>query len=389
MHRFMHGFGQARYIQITGLPPSALWTLAKLLWLREAYPALYQASARFVLLHDYLLARLGAEEFVTDPSNASLTGLLDVRARTWSTEILAAIDLPSAVLPLVRPPGTVAGVVSREAAERTGLRAGTPLLVGGGDQQCGALGIGAVHPGQAGMILGTAAVISCPMNHPVIDEAGRLFCTVHVVPERWVIEGIQNSFGSAVHWWAEQIGVDTPEALDALASTASPGAEGVCFYPYLAGIGSPDFAADVRGAFLGLSLTTRPADLARAVLEGTTLELRRILATITPYVDIRQYVVAGGGAMRPWRVQLLADVLGHAIAVNPVAEATLLGVAICAWTGLGRFATLEDGVRCFTHAGIGTLAPRLPDDVRQRLWARYLRGVSCIRQFHAQSGDGA
>lgn len=388
LDRFIHAFGKRQFISITGLPPSALWTVAKLLWLQDTRPAWFHGCTRFVLLHDYLLARLGAVEYYTDPSNASLTGLFDLRTRTWSDDILTTINLPASYLSVLQPAGAVVGAVSQEATDATGLPVGTPLLVGGGDQQCGALGIGASQPGDAGIILGTAAVISCPMDHPVFDETGRFFCTAHIAPNRWVIEGIHNTFGSAIRWMSQHIGIEAPEAFDALARHAPPGAHGIMFYPYLAGIGSPDFESRTRGALLGIGLETQRADLARAVLEGTTMELRRILETITPRVDIQQYIVAGGGATRPLRVQLLADLLGHAVAVNPVAEATLLGVAICAWTGLGRFATMEEGLRCCTDVRGRTVEPHLSEDVRQHLWARYQQGVSLVRQFHGLEGGG-
>jgi sugar (pentulose or hexulose) kinase len=386
LDRFITDFGRERFIARTGLPPSALWSLAKILWLQDNAPEMGSAHPRFVLLHDYTLAALGADDFYTDPSNASVTGCLTLATGAWNREILESARLALSQFPVVCPAGTPVGTVSAAAAETTGIAEGTPLVVGGGDQQCGALGIGAVHPGTAGIVLGTAAVVSCPTDHPICDTQNHVFCTAHVVPGRWVIEGIHNTFGSAARWASLLLGQDSPEAFDALAMEAASGAEGVCFYPYLAGIGSPDFDAATQGAFLGVKLSTTPAEMARAVLEGTTLELRRVLDSLQPYSAIDRFVVAGGGAARPLRVQLLADVLGHPLTVNPIPEATLVGAAMCAWTGVGRFSSLLDAAGSWETHDMRTVTPTLPDADRDALVARYRQGIPLVRQFRGLPG---
>lgn len=379
VRRFSARVDDRTFAAITGLPPSALWSLAKILWLHDTSPT--TPIARFVLLHDYLLHRCGADAWVTDPSNASLTGLLDLRTLSWSDTILAAAGITAAQLPQLQPAASVAGHLSIAAARETGLLDGTPLIVGGGDQQCAALGIGAVDPGVAGVCLGTAAVISYPIDRPAFDEAGRFFCTAHAAPGRWVMEGIHNAFGSSSHWGSRMLGTSSAAEFDALAAGSTPGAGGMIYLPFLAGIGSPDFDADARGALLGLDLSHQPADVARAILEGMALEIRRISEPITAHVDVRQFIIAGAGATRSLRVQILADVLGRPLLLNPVPQATLLGAAILAWTGIGRYPDVATGTRACTSTATQLVESIMDDVARASAYHRYCQAVTQVRQL--------
>ncbi len=349
MSRFVEGVGASRFTTITGLPPSALWSLAKVLRL--------EGAPRIALLHDYVLARLGADELVTDPSNASLTGLLELSTLHWSEEILAAAGLAEDRLPRILPAGVRAGTLEPDIARETGLPGGTPLVVGGGDQQCAALGAGACEPGDSALCVGTAAVISCPTDKPTIDETGRWFCTAHVAPERWVLEGIHNTYGSAVAWACDLLGLEGPEELEGLARESGGDAKGVTFLPFLAGIGSPDFDATASGLLAGLRLPVTRAQVARAVLEGLCHEVRRILESMEPGVDIDRLRVVGG-ASGSLTNELLSEITGRKLAVSEAPEAGLLGTAILAWTELGRFGSVIEGSEAWAERGSSWLEPR-------------------------------
>ncbi len=386
LERFIRRFGGARFIRITGLPPSTLWSLAKILWLRQEQPGVFRRAERFLLLHDYALHRFGAPGFVTDFSNASVTGLLNIRGRCWDPDVLEAAGLSEARLPALAQAGDIAGRLSRDVARATGLRWGTPLLVGGGDQQCAALGIGALDPGQTGLCLGTAAVVSCPTNRPVTDPRGRFFCTVHVVPDRWVLEGIQNTYGAAVRWTRMRGRFGSGEKLRRIAEGGSPGASGALFFPFLAGIGSPDFDPDVRGAFVGLSLFHDRHDLARSVLEGIGLEMRRILDSMQGHLRGGRLIVAGGEITRRQGLEILADMTGCELRLSRTPDATLLGAALLAWTGLGRFRSLREAAR----RAVRETGPRVPVTLARRhrdaLYQRYCRWVKVIRDMTARGG---
>jgi xylulokinase len=374
-------FGAARYEALTGLPPSFLWTLGKLLLLRRADPAVWGGTARFALLHDFVLRAFGAGDLYCDLSNASLTGLLDLRALDWSDEILAAAGLDRARLPTLVRPGQRVGAVSREAARRSGLREGTWLVAGGGDQQCAALGQGAVEPGDAGLCLGTAAVVSCPVDAPLTGTGGRFFCTVHAAPGRWVIEGLLNSVGSALDWAARALGLDGVAALEAEASGAS--SEGAFFLPHLSGVGSPDHRAAARGAWVGLDLGCTRARLARAAFEGVAHETGRILDAMEERGPIRQLVLSGGGAAGQLLPRLLADLSGRRLVLREHHEATLAGAALLAWCGAGRFADPLEAARTLGRQGCARMVEPAGEPA-ERLAAR-ARYLAWVRAFLAQA----
>ncbi len=299
--------GPGRFSRITGLPPSALWSLAKIAWLQRERPEVARAAGRYVLLVDHVLSHLGGRPPVTDPSAASVTGLLDLARGDWSAELLDAAGLAAHEVPELAAAGTVVGRLTAAAAAATGLPEGLPLVLGGGDQQCSALGVGVIDPGQAALGLGTAAVVSCPVDRPPVgDEGAGWFGTAHVIPGRWVIEAIHNTYGATLAWCRDLLAVDSVSSLERLAAEAPAGAGGLLLLPFLSGIGSPDFAGAVRGAILGIDTASGRAELARAALEGVALELRRILDAVADQVAVERLAVSGGGAAPGLATRLLA-----------------------------------------------------------------------------------
>lgn len=213
--------GAAHFAQVTGLVPSALWSLSRILWWQQRG---LPPGARFATVQDWLLRRLGASEWVLDPANASAVGLLNVHSLTWDDALLQATGVARAQLPALAASGTPVGRLARGVAAATGLPAGTPLILGGGDQQCASLGAGVVDPGMVAANLGTAGVISAPCERPLIDRRGRLVCLAHVVPGRWVLEGLETSYGGGLTWGGDLLGEDpvavAPEAEASLFGTA-------------------------------------------------------------------------------------------------------------------------------------------------------------------------
>ena len=377
---FIRKFGAARFQRITGLPSSPLWSLGKILWLQQEHPAAYRSAAWFVLLHDYLMRRLGAPKFITDFSNASLTGLLDITQRDWSPALLRAVGIAAGQLPALQPAAARAGVLSAAAAAKCGLRAGTPLIVGGGDQQCAALGIGAVAPGDAGLCLGTAAVISCPVARPVHRRRGGFFCTAHVVPERWVVEGFHTTFGGALRWLLQLLRLRSVQEFEQAAMKASPAWQRITFLPFLAGIGSPDFDADARGVLAGLDLTHGRSEIARAAIEGVALETRRILEQVTPFVHLKRLVAVGGISARDIIPQAIADATGQPLFMCRTSEATLHGLACLAWTGVGAYRDIVAAARRCAGGTLRRLQPAGGDPRRAARYTQYCAWVNAARR---------
>ena len=374
LQQFWRRLGEARFRRITGLQPSTLWSLAKILSLQQAPRRL--RPARFALLNDYILWKLGAPGLITDTSSASLTGLLDIRRLRWSPAILRAAGLSEENLPALAQPGTIVGSLSSRTAIRCGLPAGTPLVLAGGDQQCADLGMGVLDATDTGICLGTAGVLSCPTKRLPSRLRTGIFCTAHVVPDRWVLEGIHKAYGSALEWVGRVLNLATPfQAVAPELFALEP-----LFLPFLAGMGSPDFDPAVRGSFVGLDAAHGPQDLARGVVLGNALELRRIFEAMGSCTSRRRVTITGGETRSRDLVQTLADISGFTLRVSSTHHATLLGAALLAWTGTGRFQTLRHAVRACVGLPKMLVSPRTKPSQRDKLYARYVSHVDAIRR---------
>ncbi len=340
--------GAERGYQITGHRISASYTAAKLLWVRDNEPEIYKKCSRVVQAKDYIIYRLTGK-LVTDYSDASGTNLFDLKRKVWSEELLEAFDIPEKLLPELHSSADVAGYVTVEAAEETGLLAGTPVVTGGGDGSCACVGAGVVGEGNAYNILGSSSWISSASREPVYDEKMRTFNWVHLDPELYTPCGTMQAAGYSYRWFADTFykeekeqakrsGRSIYEKINEDAANVRPGAEGLIYLPYLLGERSPRWDPDARGCFTGISVTTTKADMARAVLEGVGFNLKVILDILQEKESIESLIMIGGGAKgRVW-MQILADIFQKELLVpRYLEEASSMGAAICAGVGVGIY----------------------------------------------------
>jgi xylulokinase len=332
------------YYDITGLPNNPAFSLGKILQLKKHHPGLFQTTAKFSLVHDFVLRKLGCDDFYLDWSNASLTGMFDIAGFTWSEAILSLTGIPADKLPTLVPSGKIVGKLSPQAAAACGLLAGTPLVSGGGDHQCAGIGAGALAAGILEITLGTAGVSLCYSNKLVKDKRMRLSCCAHAVPGKWEMEGLQNSAGASLQWLLKLFGhKNLSRMLQQKIAALEPGAGGIIFYPYLAGASAPYWNPEAKGIFLGLTHQHSQAALSKAVMEGVSLETRQILEVFTalkiPITEIR--LTGGYTNLEIWN-QIQADIYGKPVAtlVNP--QASLQGAAILAAQGIGAFCSFKE-----------------------------------------------
>ncbi|MFQ5809519.1 MAG: FGGY-family carbohydrate kinase [Armatimonadota bacterium] len=336
----------ATVYRIAGNRLDPRYTLSKMAWVQRAEPAVYRRAALFLQAKDFVGFRLTGEIGVTDPSDASLTGVFDLAARQWSDELIEAARVSRAKLPDVRPSAGVRGAVTREAAEQTGLPSGLPVIVGGGDGACATLGAGVVRRGQAYNYLGGTSWISAVSREPVIDPQMRLFNLCDLAPGKYNVLGTVQCAGSSYEWFADQIGqsetrqaaetgADRFELLNALAAEAPPGCKGLVFLPYLMGERATIWDANARGVYFGLTLRHTRADLARAVLEGVACALRSIMEAIEECgVPVRTVRLIGGGAEGNLWPGILGHTYGKRVAVvRHPEEATCIGAGLAAGVG--------------------------------------------------------
>ena len=335
-------YGEEAIYRLTGLRASPAHTAAKLLWIKEHEPELYRRAYKTLHVKDYA-AYLLTGVIATDYSDASGTQLLDIRARRWSTEMLAAIGLPANLLPDLHPSTTVIGRVTSGAAAATGLLAGTPVVIGGSDGACATVGSGAVAEGDAYTYIGSSAWTALSVAEPLLDPAQRTVTMAHLDPQLNFALGNMQSAGGAYGWLARLLaGNDEAKSfrdLDAVAAGVPPGAGGLLFLPHLLGERAPYWNPAARGAFVGLAMPHGRAEIARATLEGVALHLRLILDALRGQgAEIAAMRLIGGGAKSAlWR-QIFADALGLPIVLPALtAEATSLGAAIAGGIGVGIY----------------------------------------------------
>lgn len=335
--------GPERLIEITGNDALTGFTAPKLVWVRDHEPDVWRRAAHVLLPKDYLRLRLTGEHAL-DKADGAGTILFDLAARDWSAEVLGRLDIPPAWLPPTYEGPEITGVVSAAAAAATGLRAGTPVVAGGGDQAANAVGVGVVAPGTMALSLGTSGVVFAATDAPLYEPQGRVHAFCHAVPGRWHLMSVMLSAAGSLRWFRDTLAPG--EDFGALVTTAEEvpaGSDGLFFLPYLTGERSPHPDPLARGAFIGLTLGHDRRHLTRAVLEGVAFGLRDGLDLMTAAgLPLPTQVRASGGgtASALWR-QILADVLDAEIATVETTEGAAYGAGLLAGVGAGWWPSVD------------------------------------------------
>ena len=384
--------GFDRLVELTFNTALAGFTAPKILWLRQNEPEVYARVCKVLLPKDYIRYRMTGM-FATEVSDASGTLLFDVAQRKWSDEMLLALDISREWLPDCFESPEISGYITRQAAEALGLSEGTPVAGGGGDQAAGAVGNGIVRAGLASCVLGTSGVIFWHSDKPVFDPLARLHSFCHAVPGKWHLMGVTLTAGGALRWFrdtfcqeeireAELKGIDPYQIIIQKAAGVPPGSEGLIFLPYLAGERNPHTDANARGAFLGLSLRHTKAHMARAVLEGVTMNLKDCIELGRGFgVTATQIFLSGGGARSAHWQQIAADIFEIEVARTGVDEGPAHGASILAAVGAGLFNSVEEACDKL----IWSVDSRLPNTARsqvyRRLYALYRPLYATLKDF--------
>lgn len=338
--------GLERLVQITGNNALPGFTAPKILWVQQNEPAIYARARHILLPKDYIRYRLTGE-YAMDKADGSGTILFDLKSRNWSPEVLEALNIPAEWLPPTYEGPEITGRVHAAAAESTGLRAGTPVVAGGGDQAAQAVGVGAIEPGIVALTLGTSGVVFATTEGPYIEPQGRLHAFCHALPKRWHLMGVMLSAAGSLQWYRDAVAPGVSfEALLTPAAEVPPGCEGLLFLPYLTGERTPHPDPLARGAFVGLTVRHGIAHMTRAVLEGVAYGLRDSFELIRTAgkIEAQQVRISGGGARSPlWR-QILADILEAELVTVNTTEGAAYGAALLAGVGAGAWSDV--GAAC-------------------------------------------
>lgn len=333
--------GQDEGYRILGHRLNPTYTLTKTMWVRDHEPETFARVRHVCAAKDYVTWRLSGE-LVTDPSDASAMNAFDQHTRTWSDAVLDAADLTTALFPEIVASTCVVGVVSREAAADCGLRAGTPVVVGGGDGPMAAVGAGVTSPEDGPYVcLGTSSWISMTTSEPVYDPDKATMTFDHVRPGYFVPTATMQAGGGSLDWISDVLEPGRAggrfSRLVGAAREATAASDGLYFLPYILGERSPYWNPDARGTFIGLSRHHGPADLTRAVLEGVGFNLLSCIESFRRSGHAVTSVDAvGGGAESDVWLQLLADQWGCVVRRRTVVgEGNSLGAAVTAGVAIG------------------------------------------------------
>jgi len=379
-------FGEHWLYPETGCPMNSIFPFAKLAWLREIKPDVFQAARRFVSIKEYVTFPL-IGEWVVDYSMASATGMLDIRKHQWSTKALAHLGL--GVERLSKPVTGIQRFALKPDSPLAacGLPADVAVFLCGGDGPLANLGSGASTVGSVNIDLGTSGAARCLASAPTVDDTASLWCFC-LTDDLWAYGGIVTNVGNAYQWLGTKVigaaGPSEEEAYDLmnrLASEVPPGAEGLYFLPYLRKARSPYWDGRLKGTLYGLTADHSLGHMARALLEAVTFDLRTIVEIMQKASDLASHVVLTGGLSRsPIIPQLLADVLNRELRVPEDGEGSVAGAAILALRGLGAI----DGL-AFT-GGPRAYKSYMPEPVKtkhyEQVFSGYARLVAALREIN-------
>jgi xylulokinase len=351
-------FGLEQLVAITGNDAFPGFSAPKLLWVREHEPEVYARIRQVLLPKDYVRWKLSGA-FATDRAGAGGTLLLDLNSRDWSATILEGLDIPREWLPDTHEGSEITSRVSADGAASTGLREGTPIVGGGGDQAAQAVGVGAVSPDIFALTVGTSGVVFAPCDRPTTDPSGCAHAFPHAVPGQWHVMGVMLSAAGSLQWFRDTLAPDCSfEELVQEASSIPPGSEGLTFLPYLSGERTPHADPHARASFVGLTLSHSRGHMTRAVLEGVAFGLKdnlRLLAEAGLPVP-RQIRASGGALKNPVWGQLLADVLEVELVTVDATEGAALGASMLAGVGVGMWQDAQAAAKACVRTG-STIRP--------------------------------
>lgn len=345
--------GAEKLIEITANPALAGFTAGKILWVKNNEPQIYEKCEHILLPKDYIRYKLTGE-FATEVSDASGMQLLDVPKRIWSDEVLEKLDIDKSLLGKVYESQEVTGQITKSVAQLTGLKEGTIVVGGAGDNAAAAVGTGVVKDGKAFTTIGTSGVVYAHTSDICIDPKGRVHTFCCAVPNSWHIMGVTQAAGLSLKWFrdnfcneeiltAKSMGVDPYYLMDKEVETVKIGSNKLLYLPYLMGERTPHLDTNARGVFFGLSAIHTKKDLLRAVMEGVTFSQRDCMEVIKGMnVNFTEMLACGGGGSSSvWR-QMLADVYGLPVNTLENKEGPALGVAILAGVGAGVYSSVVD-----------------------------------------------
>lgn len=363
-----------RQAQLSGMPTSCIYTVEKLYWIKKNQPEIYNATKYCATIDAFVMHQFGADNFVSEVTNAMVSGMIDVNTFEWCDEIINALELDKEKLPPLVDPCTVVGTITEAISKRTGLAVGTLIVAGCGDQQAAAMGAGVTDDGAMSLTLGTVGELVVGLAKPDFVKLEGLMIPSTANKGVFEIEGNQISGATCYRWCrdtlcptekilSEAMGIDAYDLMGNYVRNSKPGSNGVVFYAGIFGTGYPTWNPKCSGVYVGLKASNTRADMVRAVMEGITFESRFIYESIKETgVTMKDEIAVTGGAFnsKEW-CQIVADIMNCRLKLLKVSDAAIIGVAIQAAYAAGLVSSLAEGVERMVSV-VGTVEP-IPENV--------------------------
>lgn len=338
----------------TGMRPHPMNSLIKILWTKNNQPELYEKTYKFVTYADFILGKLGSDDIVIDYTMASRTMAFDIQKLQWSYDVLNKLSIDISKLAKPVPSGATVGKIKKALAEELNMNPEALLISGGHDQTCAALGAGIVKDNMALDSHGTAEVISTAFSSPQLNNI--MFnsyypCYIHTVPNMYFTFSLNHTGGILLKWFIENfcsedilIAKQNGEQIyNYMINHMPEGPSPVMVLPHFNGSGTPTCDLNSKGAFLGITMSTSRYDLAKAIIESLSYEVRLNLETMKMIgINIEQLRSVGGGARSPIGLQNKADILGIPVSSLKIREAACLGASMLAGTAIGAYSSLGE-----------------------------------------------
>ena len=378
--------GADKLHRISGKPPDVAPVAYRIAWMLRNEPELFRATDVFADVHSYLVWRL-TDSFQTSWASADPLGLFDMEKKEWSTEVLEALELCPDRLPKLVAPCSVIREVSAEAATQTGLIQGTPIVAGGGDGQAAGLGVNVLSPSRAYLNLGTAVVSGTYSKQYRTGAPWRTMSSCS--GEGYYYETSLRAGTFLIEWFVRQVCSAAEEdktiyqRLEAEAFNVPIGSSGLLAVPYWGAVMTPYWDPKARGCYIGLTGSHQIGHMYRSLLEGIALEQALVTGMIEEQTSepIKEFIAIGGGASSDlWR-QIIADVCNKKVLCCPTVEASSLGAAVCAATGIGWYPNAENAAK-----GMAGKITRENEPISKNV-ARYAKLMSVYRDIYPRLRD--
>lgn len=385
--------GENRLIALNGNPVDAAYITPKMLWIKEHEPEVYKQTAKFMQSNGYIVYKFTGE-YSQDYSQGYGLHFFNITTGTWDEKTAVELGISTELMAPLFQSHEIVGTVTSKAAKETGLVPGIPVVAGGLDAACCALGAGIVRPGQTQEQGGQAGGMSIQVDTPQIHP--KLILGYHVVPNQWLLQGGTVGGGGTLRWFNEQLGtfeqllgkekeMSPFEIMSEEAGQISPGSDGIIFLPYMAGERSPIWNSKARGVFFGLSYDKTRAHMIRSIMEGVGYSLLHNLNTASE-IGVNAAVLnsVGGAANSQVWTQIKADITGKVIQVPFSDHATSLGTAILAGIGAGVYNNFEQAVQQTVHIQRIHYPNKKNNKIYQRYYQLYLDLYEKLKDSYEQ-----